>query len=73
MITGNDAHKINGYLPIDRTGEGYEWIGPADNEEFIGFPWGYVAEDSPPFIQVLRDGKLVAAINALDCSEISFV
>jgi hypothetical protein len=72
MIHGNKRLKISEYLPIDRCGEGYGYIKPKDGETFIGMPYGFYADNSEPFIEITRNGKLIATVNALDVSEIHF-
>lgn len=71
MITSANQ-KIKSYLPIDRLGEGYAHVTPADGETFVGIPYGWYGETSHPFIEVVKDGSIIRSINCSDISEIIF-
>ena len=72
MITGNQQIEIKEYLPIDRLGEGYGYVRPLDGQTFIGIPYGFVTDDSRPFIEVHQDNKVVGTLNCDAISEIIF-
>ena len=72
MIHGNKEVKIVRYLQIDHCSKGCSWITPKFGEKFIGIPYGWVEENSIPFIEITMNGKLIKSINALDLSEIEF-
>lgn len=74
MITGDKTKKVIWYLPVDHLGDGYGRMKPCDdNEEFIGHPYGFHTENSYPFIERIRNGKVIETINAIDLAEIGFV
>jgi len=72
MITGNKERKIKQYLPIDHLGEGYGYIIPQKDQEFIGIPYQWVAENSIPFIAIRENGIVIKSVNALDIAEIEY-
>lgn len=72
MIQGNKAMRIKKYLFIDRCAEGFGYCVPEDGEELIGLPFGWCAEDSPPFIEHRRNGKVVQTVNCTDVAMIIF-
>jgi len=72
MIPGNATRKIKSFLFIDHMGEGLSRTTPKEGEEFVGIPFSWYSNESHPFIQVQKDGKVVRTINALDISEIEF-
>jgi hypothetical protein len=73
MIHGNKRLRISEYLPIDHCSEGYGYMKPKANEEFIGIPYGFVEVNAIPVIEIYRDNRLIATVNALDVSEIHFM
>lgn len=73
MITGNKPRKIKAYLPIDHSAEGFGYVKPEDGESFVGIPYRWVSDNSPPFIQhINKDGIITSTVNALDIFEIIF-
>lgn len=72
MISGDKERSIEWYLPIDHCAEGCGIVKPADDEEFRGVPYAWYTDTASPFIKVLRDGKVIRTVNALDISEIGF-
>ncbi len=72
MISGMKAKKISRYLPISHGDEIYGFVEPKDGEEFIGYPYAWLSDNSYPFIEVVVNGETVRSINLLDISEIEF-
>ena len=69
MIT--EKRWIARYLPII-IGAREQWVEPGPGETFVGIPYAHHTEVSYPFIEVVRDGKVVRTINALGLAEIQF-
>jgi len=73
MISSQKPVEITEYLPIDRAGEGfYCYIKPKSGEKFILYPWSWFEDNSFPFIEIQKNGEVVATINCADVSEIHF-
>ena len=72
MISGNQERTIKEYLPKDRCCEGHGYIKPLDGQEFIGIPYGWLSDNSTPFIEIRQNGKTIGTINCDDISEIIF-
>ena len=72
MITGNNERPIKSFSYIDHIGEGLGTVTPKEGEEFIGIPYAWHSDNSYPFIEVRKEGKVTRTINTLDVSEIVF-
>ena len=72
MIRGNGEQKIKEYCCIDRCAEGYGMVQPKEGEEIIGLPFGWCDDNSQPFIEHRKDGKVICSVNCADVSIIVF-
>ena len=73
MIRADKPRRIEKYLPIDHMGVGDAFVRPADDAEFWGIPFGWCGDNSPPFIEHRRGGKVVCSVNCSDVSKIMFL
>ena len=72
MIRGNKMRRVKMYILIDRCGEGYGWTKPEKDEEFWCIPYGWLSDNSYPFIEHRVNGKVTISINCDDISSIEF-
>lgn len=74
MIPGTKSTKIASYVPLSHGDEIYGTVVPKEGETFIGIPFQWYSDNSPPFIEI-RDagGNLLRTVNAFDCSDIEFL
>ena len=72
MITGNNLKRIKEYFSIDHCSEGFGYTNPKEGEELWGVPYGFVSENSTPFIQHMTNGKVTSTVNCADVSVIEF-
>jgi len=72
MIRGNKERKIKEYLFIDRMAKGITFTEPEKGEAIVGFPYNYFNEDSEPFIEHRKDGKIIQTVNCADVAVIVF-
>lgn len=71
MIT-DKPKLIKEYLLIDRMAEGSGWVRAKDGFELWGIPYGFVAENSLPYIEHRKNNKTIRTVNAIDVSIIDF-
>ncbi|NQT13348.1 MAG: hypothetical protein HQ582_11400 [Planctomycetes bacterium] len=72
MIPDDAPNKIKSYHHLDRLAEGFGPTTPRDGEEFFGRPYGWIGENSQPYIEVIADGRVVRTVNVFDVAEIVF-
>ena len=73
MISSQKPVEITEYLPVDRMAEGICYVKPKEGEKFILYPWSWFEDHSYPFIEVQKDNKVIATINASEVAEVHFV
>ena len=73
MIPSIKPMPVKRYLLIDRCSEGLGYVCPEDGEVFIGQPYGYLEDFSPPFIEVQKNGRTIRTVNCADVAEIEFL
>lgn len=72
MITSNQPVRIKGYLFIDHCAEGICFTRPKEGEILTGYPHGWFADNSAPFIEHSENGKVTKTINCADLAIIEF-
>lgn len=72
MISGNDIRRISGYLPIDHCDECVGYVEPKPGQTFMGIPYGWHAGNSTPYIEVVKNNKVIRSVNCSDIAEIDF-
>lgn len=73
MISSGKPMKISYYLFIDHCAEGILPTHPEDGEEIMGIPYGWYGENSSPFVEHRKAGKVTRTVNCADISFIEFV
>lgn len=73
MIPSIKPMKVKKYLHIDRLAEGLGFCEPQEGEEFLGIPVSWYGDESDPFIQVSKNGKIIRTVNCSDLAIIEFL
>jgi hypothetical protein len=72
MIPAGTGCKIREYWMIDHTGTGSSRVCPEEGEIIMGIPHSWYSDNSIPFIEHRKDGKVWKTVNCADVSEIVF-